>query len=149
MNGIFEHWLDVFFAPCPSEAARLSWFKLLNQFEPPTRCSQWPKQGLARWQGVWPFLRAMKDAKNTDRCFGDCIGRDVRRAVNDQFAAPAILPTRPLAGKSINRRTAATIRSSTRMAADGFSDSMYVKMASRSDNANADQVSFTIFAHPR
>ncbi|KEQ02928.1 hypothetical protein GV67_16640 [Pseudorhizobium pelagicum] len=30
----------------------------------------------------------MKDAKNTDRCFGHCIGRDVRRAVNDQFAGP-------------------------------------------------------------
>ncbi|ANL50901.1 hypothetical protein AMC87_PD00778 (plasmid) [Rhizobium phaseoli] len=62
---------------------------------------------------------------------------------------PAILPTRPLAGKSINRRTAATIRSSTRIAADGFSASMYVNMASRSDNAKADQVSFTIFENPR
>lgn len=62
---------------------------------------------------------------------------------------PAILPTRPLAGKSTNRRTAATIRSSTRMAAEGFSAQMHVKMASRSDSANADQVSFTICEHPR
>ena len=28
----------------------------------------------------------MKDAKNTDRSFGDCIRRDVRRAVNNQSA---------------------------------------------------------------
>jgi hypothetical protein len=31
----------------------------------------------------------MEDAKNTDRCFGNCICRDVRRAVNDQFAGTA------------------------------------------------------------
>lgn len=28
----------------------------------------------------------MEDAKNTDRCLGDCIGRVVRRAINDQLA---------------------------------------------------------------
>ena len=91
----------------------------------------------------------MEDAKNTDRCFGNCIGRDVRRAVNDQFACAGNSANTTARGKKlIKRRTAATIRSSTRMAADGFSDSMCVKMASRSDNANADQVSFTICARP-
>ncbi|MDR6758675.1 hypothetical protein J2Y48_003983 [Mycoplana sp. BE70] len=34
------------------------------------------------------------------------------------------------------------------MAAEGLSASIYVKTASRSDNAKADQVSFTIWTRP-
>lgn len=59
---------------------------------------------------------------------------------------PGILPMRPLAGKSIKRRVTATIFSSIKTAAEGLSVSIYVNMVSRSDNANADQVSFTICA---
>ncbi|MDP9812831.1 hypothetical protein J2W42_005702 [Rhizobium tibeticum] len=61
---------------------------------------------------------------------------------------PAILPMRPLAGKSTKRRVAATIRSSIKMATEGLCASRYVKTASRSVNAKADQVSFTIWTHP-
>ena len=51
----------------------------------------------------------MEDAKNTDRCFGNCIRRDVRRAVNDQFAG---------AGNSANT----TARGEIYQPADGSND---------------------------
>lgn len=51
----------------------------------------------------------MEDAKNTDRCLGDCIGHDVRRAVSDQFAD---------AGKSANT----TARREIYQPADGNND---------------------------
>ncbi len=58
----------------------------MNQREPQTWHSHHREQSLSRGQSVWPFLRAVEDAKNADRCFGNCIYRDLRRAVNDQFA---------------------------------------------------------------
>lgn len=51
----------------------------------------------------------MEDAKKTDRCFGNRIRRDVRRAVNDQFAG---------AGNSANT----TARGEIYQPADGRND---------------------------
>lgn len=65
----------------------------------------------------------MEDAKNTDRCFGNCIRRDVRRAVNYQFAG---------ASKSANT----TARGKIHQPTNGRNDPI-------------DQVSFTIFENPR
>jgi hypothetical protein len=53
----------------------------------------------------------MEDAKNTDRCFGNRIGRDVRRAVYDQFAG---------AGNSANT----TARREIYQPSDGCNDAL-------------------------
>ena len=69
-----------------------------------------------------------EDAKNTNRCFRYRIRRDIR-PVDYQFARASNSANTTARGKSIRRRTAATIRSSTRMAAEGLSASIYVRMA--------------------
>jgi len=42
-------------------------------------------RNLISWQSVWPCLRAMENAKDTNGCFCNGIRRNVRGAVDYQF----------------------------------------------------------------
>lgn len=64
---------------------KIETFFALNQFEPPSLILG-IELDLAGPYSLWPFLRAMEDAKNTNRCSSYRIRRDVRRAVDYQFA---------------------------------------------------------------
>ncbi len=89
----------------------------------------------------------MEYAKNSNCRLGNGVGSDVRRAIDDEFACPGNSTQAPT-GRKIEQATGGGYYPFIdQTATAGLSASTYVKMASRSDNANADQVSFTILAH--
>lgn len=75
-------------------------------------------------QCLRPSLRAMQDAKNTDRRFRYDIGRDIRRAGDHQFARPVDPSGTAAFGKIAQVRAAPAIRSSMETAADGLTASI-------------------------
>lgn len=89
----------------------------------------------------------MEYAKDSNCPLGNGVGGDVRRTIDNEFAST---------GNSINAPTGRKIEQATGGRYYPFIDESsgyriicldVVKMASRSDSANADQVSFTILAH--
>ena len=88
----------------------------------------------------------MEYAKNSNCRLGNGVGGDIRRAIDDEFARPGNSTHAPTGSKIEQAMGASGYPFIDQDGSGGLSASMYVKMASRSDNATADQVSFTIVA---
>jgi hypothetical protein len=86
----------------------------------------------------------MKHAKNSNGRLGN--GGDVRRTIDDEFACPGN-STHVVAERKIEQATGGGYPFIDQDGRRRVSASTYVKMVSRSDSANAGQVSFTFLAH--
>lgn len=90
---------------------------------------------------IGPHLSPVEHTQDADAIRGQGIGRDVWDSGNDQFARARHSAGATALGKSIRRRAACAMCSSTATAANGLPASICVKMPSRSASANADHIS--------